>query len=105
MLVCVFLVHVCTRDRGCSAHPVFPAPSQASRAKRLANLGRIVPRDREVMQLEHRHCEEHLRRSNPFFLRDPLARNDGLPPRTTPPPSPFSRTSASAPQSRTTCRR
>jgi hypothetical protein len=22
-----FFVHVCTRDRGCSAHPVFPAPS------------------------------------------------------------------------------
>ena len=27
MLVCVFLMHNCTRDRGCSAHPVFPAPS------------------------------------------------------------------------------
>jgi len=22
-----FFVHVCTRDRGCSAHPAFPAPS------------------------------------------------------------------------------
>ena len=27
MLVCAFSVHQCTRDRGCSAHPVFPAPS------------------------------------------------------------------------------
>src|ERR1700742_1142403 len=27
MLVCVFLCAACTRDRGCSAHPVFPAPS------------------------------------------------------------------------------
>src|SRR5437016_1809688 len=27
MLVCVFLCAVCTRDRGCGAHPVFPAPS------------------------------------------------------------------------------
>src|ERR1700694_3159022 len=27
MLVCVFVVHFCTRDRGCSVHPVFPAPS------------------------------------------------------------------------------
>src|SRR5258708_40086645 len=27
MLVCVFLCTYCTRDRGCSAHPVFPAPS------------------------------------------------------------------------------
>src|SRR5258705_13045522 len=26
MLVCVFL-HFCTRDRRCSAHPAFPAPS------------------------------------------------------------------------------
>src|ERR1700760_1536750 len=25
MLVCVFLYCLCTRDRGCSAHPVFPA--------------------------------------------------------------------------------
>src|ERR1700722_10038112 len=27
MLVCVFFAQVCTRDRGCSAHPAFPAPS------------------------------------------------------------------------------
>ena len=27
MLVCAFLVRNCTRDRGCSVHPVFPAPS------------------------------------------------------------------------------
>src|SRR5258708_15112157 len=27
MLVCVFLCTYCTRDRGCSAHPVCPAPS------------------------------------------------------------------------------
>ena len=27
MLVCVFLRTVCTRDRGCSVHPAFPAPS------------------------------------------------------------------------------
>src|ERR1700675_4058970 len=27
MLVCVFLCALCTRDRGCSAHPAFPAPS------------------------------------------------------------------------------
>jgi len=25
--VCAFFVRNCTRDRGCSAHPVFPAPS------------------------------------------------------------------------------
>src|ERR1700730_18305563 len=27
MLVCDFLSTLCTRDRGCSAHPSFPAPS------------------------------------------------------------------------------
>jgi hypothetical protein len=27
MLVCVFVCARCTRDRGCSAHPAFPAPS------------------------------------------------------------------------------
>jgi len=27
MLVCAFLRVFCARDRGCSAHPVFPAPS------------------------------------------------------------------------------
>src|SRR6185312_14643979 len=27
MLVCASSVRNCTRDRGCSAHPVFPAPS------------------------------------------------------------------------------
>src|SRR5882672_9649482 len=27
MLVCAFPSSICTRDRGCSAHPAFPAPS------------------------------------------------------------------------------
>src|SRR5260221_1155006 len=27
MLVCVFFAQFCTRDRGCSVHPAFPAPS------------------------------------------------------------------------------
>src|SRR5882757_744416 len=33
MLVCVFL-QFCTRDRRCSAHPAFPAPSILREAKR-----------------------------------------------------------------------
>src|SRR5271163_4950160 len=36
MLVCVFLSTLCTRDRGCSAHPVFPAPSLEGRAASLS---------------------------------------------------------------------
>jgi hypothetical protein len=41
MLVCAFLVRSCTRDRGCSVHPVFPAPSDFREGGKLrANLGR-----------------------------------------------------------------
>src|ERR1700737_4487882 len=46
MLVCAFLCAACTRDRGCSAHPAFPAPSSLSEGIRLQNLGRFAPRDR-----------------------------------------------------------
>jgi len=35
-----------TRDRGCSQHPVFPAPSDW-RANQDANLGRDASRDRK----------------------------------------------------------
>src|ERR1700676_700595 len=54
MLVCVSFVHCCTRDRGCSAHPVFPAPSYQRVRKFLAKLGRIAPRDREFISSRHR---------------------------------------------------
>src|SRR6476659_3679543 len=36
----------CTRDRGCSAHPAFPAPSDFRGRELLTNLGHIVPRER-----------------------------------------------------------
>jgi hypothetical protein len=36
-----FAVVSCTRDRGCSAHPVFPAPSDFRERKFLANLALI----------------------------------------------------------------
>src|SRR5580698_7484968 len=36
MLVCAFFQSIkCTRDRGCSAHPVFPAPSHEGRVRPL----------------------------------------------------------------------
>src|SRR5882672_3455423 len=35
----------CTRDRGCSAHPAFPAPSCFLGVKIDAKLGRIAPRE------------------------------------------------------------
>jgi hypothetical protein len=39
MLVCSFVCANRTRDRGCSKHPVFPAPSISKRANEDANLG------------------------------------------------------------------
>jgi hypothetical protein len=44
MLVCALLAHFCTRDRGCSKHPAFPAPSFLW-AKRFAKPGRNAPRE------------------------------------------------------------
>src|SRR6266581_7505721 len=39
----------CTRDRGCSAHPAFPAPSDFQRSRKLhVNLGRNAPREGEA---------------------------------------------------------
>ena len=48
MLVCAFLVRNCTRDRGCSVHPVFPAPSHFERARRSKTRAN-VSRDREAI--------------------------------------------------------
>src|SRR6266702_1976236 len=48
MLVCAFFAQICTRDRGCSAHPAFPAPSRLE-GKSTQRLGRIARRDREAM--------------------------------------------------------
>src|SRR5258707_4152630 len=48
MLVCTLFDANRTRDRGCSAHPVFPAPSSIEEQGFLQNSGRFAPRDREV---------------------------------------------------------
>src|SRR5207302_11229815 len=48
MLVCALPRAHCTRDRGCSKHPAFPAPS-VLREKVHANLGRSAPREGEAM--------------------------------------------------------
>src|SRR5260221_12105801 len=47
MLVRVFDAQFCARDRGCGAHPVFPAPSLLKRANEMQNSGRIAPRECE----------------------------------------------------------
>src|SRR5665647_740208 len=42
-----FFAQFCTRDRGCSTHPAFPAPSFGRKV--LAKLERNAPRDRGVV--------------------------------------------------------
>jgi len=49
MLVCILFCANRTRDRGCSEHPVFPAPSHFEGEDFPANLGRIVPREYEAV--------------------------------------------------------
>jgi hypothetical protein len=41
MLVCALFCAHCTRDRGCSAHPAFPAPSIFRGRRYFQNLGRM----------------------------------------------------------------
>ena len=42
---CAPFLQLRTRDRGCSAHPTFPAPSFFRGGQRHENLGQIVPRE------------------------------------------------------------
>ena len=53
---CAFsLMQFCARDRGCSAHPAFPAPSFFGGTEFMQNSGAIAPRD----------CEAHFQSSSP----------------------------------------
>src|SRR5258708_5243597 len=67
MLVCVFFCAACTRDRGCSAHPVFPAPSalyeggndKSSGGSRRENADAYPHRCLTIeSEVSPRHCEE-----------------------------------------------
>src|SRR4051794_14264424 len=42
MLVCAKCAILGTRDRGCSVHPAFPAPSVLERANEIEELGQII---------------------------------------------------------------
>jgi hypothetical protein len=46
----------CTRDRGCSAHPAFPAPSDFLGRRFLAKPGRNAPRDRGGVSDEYQRA-------------------------------------------------
>src|SRR5437879_4053739 len=72
----------CLRDRGCSAHPVFPAPSSVSEGKRNAKP-RAHGAARARAHVHQRHCEEQSDAAIQSFLlwRQGLlrfARNDGI---------------------------
>src|SRR6266702_6238835 len=60
-----FFAQFCTRDRGCSAHPVFPAPSVFGSANVDANLGRIAPREGEAMFGSGQHKRRMTDRHHP----------------------------------------
>jgi|SRR6478735_9115215 len=68
MLVCASFVRNCTRDRGCSEHPVFPAPSLLE-GEIEVNLGRSAPRDREgVFTVGWVERSETHRRAHPALM-------------------------------------
>ena len=69
MLVCLLLAHNCTRDRGCSKHPAFPAPSL--RGKVQANLGLCQSREREIVFTRH-----HPRRRVIQYSRDSIDKTE-----------------------------
>ena len=53
MLVCAFLRKHCTRDRGCSKHPAFPAPSVLRDKGSCKPRAQIAPREGEVIFSRH----------------------------------------------------
>jgi hypothetical protein len=72
MLVCVFCAS-CTRDRGCSAHPAFPAPSYLGRA------GRFGQTSRESRGESAEVCHDVIARSgSDEAIHSSLARQNGL---------------------------
>src|SRR5258705_9672428 len=71
MLVCTFVCANRTRDRGCSKHPVFPAPSDKRAGSSPANLGRNAPRDREVVLcIATASTPSSLRTQDPYAAAD-----------------------------------
>src|ERR1700681_2365221 len=78
MLVCVFANTNCTRDRGCSAHPVFPAPSCFLGVEIEARLGRIAQREcRRFSRGGHCERSEAIQLFS-FLLEQWIASSQGL---------------------------
>ena len=57
MLVCVSLCAYCTRDRGCSKHLAFPAPSLRWAKGSCKARAKHAARTRRCIRWEPRHCE------------------------------------------------
>src|SRR5258707_8756691 len=58
MVVGAFFWAHCPRDRGCSAPPVFPAPSVFRGGRNLMKTSGGPRREKANARLERRHCEE-----------------------------------------------
>ena len=63
----------CTRDRGCSVHPAFPAPS--FRGEPRSKLGQVVLRDREALFRRTMRSQTLIRRSAPRWRLSAALRN------------------------------
>ena len=70
MLVCVSFAHYCTRDRGCSVHPAFPAPSN------FEGQGSGKPRTHRAARSQRIFSRHHPRRRVIQYSRDVDDRTD-----------------------------
>src|SRR6266436_7296004 len=75
MLVCAFLCALCTRDRGCSAHPAFAAPSVFEGREFSAKLARNARRDREGVFVPFEKLRWRLYRPWPIYVVPALSRD------------------------------
>src|SRR5438045_1918748 len=83
MLVCIFVCANRTRDRGCSKHPVFPAPSLLEEGKpRCKPRAQCVARSRKCitsLKLDQKSLSSSLRKQGPittgrnWFMRSLLS--------------------------------
>src|SRR5438105_10474998 len=79
MLVCTFVCANRTRDRGCSVHPVFAAPSEQEGGKLMANLGRNAPREYRPTFSCHRPRRRTIQYSRDISDRTDRPRRTGYP--------------------------
>ena len=64
MLVCALPRAHCTRDRGCSKHPAFPAPSRLRERNFSKPRAQCVARTRTCISIDRRGCSADTSRAN-----------------------------------------